>query len=85
MNAMLNRHDAMCLHFCLEVSSCAPWLLIQVVQQQMMQQASLHSAELTQLKSELQQAKSAHASAQASACQLQVEHQVEIVQLLTYG
>ena len=48
--------------------------LVQAVQQQLTQQASLHSAELSQTKAELQQAQSALASAQAHTCQLKVWH-----------
>lgn len=46
--------------------------LVQVVQQQLVQQASLHAAELSSTGSELQQAQSAHALAEAHSSQLQV-------------
>ena len=50
--------------------------LMQAVQQQLAQQASMHSAELSQTKHQLQQAQSALASAQAHSCQLQVSIQL---------
>lgn len=45
---------------------------MQGVQQQLLQQASLHSAELSQARHELQQAQGAHAAADARSFQLQV-------------
>ena len=51
--------------------------LVQAVQQQLVQQASLQSAELSQTKYDLQQAQSALASAQAHTCQLQVRIQLQ--------
>ena len=76
-NAMHNRDNAVWLptiHHCVQ----APCLVMQAVQQQLTQQASMHSAEITQVKSELHEAKSALASAQASASQLQVNTSLQV-------
>ena len=47
---------------------------MQVVQQQLSQQASLHSAELSQKRTELEQAQRALVTAQDHGVQLQVLH-----------
>ena len=59
------------------VKLCSWW--VQVVQQQLAQQASLHSAELSQTAFELQQTKSALAAAQSHTLQLQVRTMLQHV------